>query len=299
MGKKNTNPLQSVYRRKVKNILRRIEKATQRGFAFKDISNILKEPKIIKQETINKLRKFKGEKLYHYATYYDTEGKKYTGEKGRKIEQSFWGREGARRKQIKLKQMEFEREVRERQLDFINKHNLTDREKEIYLNEGEDALYAYWDALDNPVWDVFEEPEPDQPKMPNHKGGYDRIDHYDIDVNDAILMRVEDEIDGWTPQTWWLDSQIETKSWRRGRVQIELYDAISELGREAVAKSCEEAGQTLLDKLQKVLYDSESERNQSEIDEAQDYCLSVFWNTAYTVTTAKTISRELEESWID
>ena len=303
MAKKSKNPLQSVFRKTVKNIMNRMEKATQRGFSFRDISNMLKEPKVIKQETINKLRKFKGEKLYHYATYYDTEGNKYTGEKGRKKELSFWGREGAKQRNINLKRMEFEREERERQEQFIRDHDMTHREKEIYLNEGEDAYYEFihgFDFIDDVIDTVLDEPEkPEEPKIPNHKGGYDRIDHYDIDYNDAILMRVEEAIDGWTPRSWWFDDQIEIKSWRRGRVQMELYDAIDDLGRDAVAKSCEAAGQTLLDKLEKVLYDSESERNQSEIDEAQDYCLSVFWNNAYTVTTAKSIGKELEESWID
>lgn len=316
MAKKSKNPLQSAFRKTVKNIMSRMEKATQRGFSFRDISSMLKEPKVIRQETINKLRKFKGEKLYHYATYYDTEGNKYTGEKGRKKELSFWGREGAKQRNINLKRMNFEREEREKQEQFIREHNMTDREKEIYLNEGEDAYYEFiheFDFIDDVADTVLDEPEkPEAPKIPNHKGEYEKYDTYDMDYNDAILLRVEEMLDGWTPQSWWFDAQIAIKEWRRGKVQNELYDAINTLelrnektgelikdGRQIVAENCEDAGYNLLDKLWKVLYESESAKNQADIEYAQEYCITVFWGTSRTVLTAKSLSEELEESWID
>lgn len=249
-AKQGLNPeLKAEYDKQIRRIKRFIRSASKRGYDFPDYV-VPKHPKVITEASIRKVKSITPEVLYKKATYIKNTGEKITGLEGRKHE----------RRQAAIKAAE------------------TKATKAGKTYEPPTVRSAYTPRMTprkSPQNSTAKSQQNSTTKRKRNKpsqGFYKRSKKYKKgDSNNppdastiiienlfATLETLENLISSWSPQSHWTTALTIIKTRDKNVAKNILLNAIAELGRETVAKNCENAAKEIIPLLEEILYASGS-----------------------------------------
>lgn len=261
--------LRDEYEKQLRRIKRFIRQASKRGYDFPE-SAIPKHPKVVTEASVMRVASITPDTLYKKATYVTNTGEKLTGLEGRKHE----------RKQAAIKAAETRARMKGVDIDtpagIKRRTPVPHSSKKSEQKEGEAKEKK---PRNNPRKKTDKKEGESKEKKPRKKpekkeiqekfyGNKDQKDKKKGNSKEVpsrsevvlsnVLEKLEEMIAMWQPDPNWTAALTIYKTRDKGVAENILNSAISQIGREQVAKNCEEKAEQIIAKLEEILYASGS-----------------------------------------
>lgn len=254
-----TEELRAQYEKQLRRIKRLVRSATKRGYDFPE-TVIPSRPKTITEASVRKAASITPDILYKKATYKKETGEVITGIEGRKHERSQAAIKAAKTRKAKQIEMPTSGYSYAPSVGRA-KHpaNTEPAKKSKSKTKSKSKKKSQSKTKDKAKQRKKETPREKHYKSSGKKKAATKepVDRTDV-VLENVLSTLEEMIRTWVPSSNWSNSLIIIKTKDKNLAKSILNSAISQLGRNQVAKNCEKYANEIIPMLEEILYASGS-----------------------------------------